>query len=98
MGKACRLVGDVKYKAVNVADVKHADVYQLLAYVSGARLRSGIVIYAKGAGEPAMHLIPMAIFFPRRVPQPTTYSAARRVSNPEHSDEVRLSDAPEDEA
>ncbi len=31
-GTDCVFVGDAKYKKINVAGIKHADLYQLLAY------------------------------------------------------------------
>lgn len=53
----CCFVGDVKYKKVNVAGVKHPDLYQLLAYVTGADLSAGLLVYAAGEGDPARHCI-----------------------------------------
>lgn len=58
-GKTCRFVGDVKYKAVNAAGVKHPDLYQLLAYVTASGLTSGLLVYAAGEGTPATHDIPL---------------------------------------
>lgn len=58
--KTCRFVGDVKYKAVNVAGVKHPDLYQLLAYLTASGLRSGLLVYAAGEGKPATHDITLA--------------------------------------
>jgi len=58
--KACRFIGDVKYKAVNVAGVKHPDLYQLLAYVTASGLPSGLLVYAAGEGKPATHDITLA--------------------------------------
>jgi 5-methylcytosine-specific restriction enzyme subunit McrC len=58
--KECRFVGDVKYKAVNVAGVKHPDLYQLLAYVTASGLASGLLVYASGEGKPATHEITLA--------------------------------------
>jgi 5-methylcytosine-specific restriction endonuclease McrBC regulatory subunit McrC len=48
-------VGDVKYKRINVPGIKHADLYQLLAYTIAAELSAGLLIYAAGEGEPAVH-------------------------------------------
>jgi 5-methylcytosine-specific restriction enzyme subunit McrC len=53
----CRLVGDVKYKAVNAAGVKHPDLYQLLAYTTATHVDAGVLVYAEGEGEPADHHI-----------------------------------------
>jgi 5-methylcytosine-specific restriction enzyme subunit McrC len=51
----CMFVGDVKYKRINVPGIKHADLYQLLAYTIAAELHGGLLIYAAGEGEPAVH-------------------------------------------
>jgi 5-methylcytosine-specific restriction enzyme subunit McrC len=59
-GKSCRFIGDVKYKAVNVAGIKHPDLYQLLAYVTASGLPSGLLVYAAGEGKPADHDIALA--------------------------------------
>lgn len=53
----CRFVGDVKYKAVDVAGVKHPDIYQLLAYVTATRLSTGLFVYAAGEGDMGAHRI-----------------------------------------
>jgi 5-methylcytosine-specific restriction enzyme subunit McrC len=58
--QGCRFVGDLKYKAVNVAGVKHPDLYQLLAYVTASGLSSGLLVYASGEGRPATHDITLA--------------------------------------
>jgi 5-methylcytosine-specific restriction enzyme subunit McrC len=58
--RGCRFVGDVKYKAVNVAGVKHPDLYQLLAYTTASGLPSGLLVYAAGEGKPATHDITLA--------------------------------------
>jgi 5-methylcytosine-specific restriction enzyme subunit McrC len=54
-GSHCRFVGDVKYKRVNVAGILHPDLYQLLAYTIAADLPGGLLIYAAGEGDPALH-------------------------------------------
>jgi 5-methylcytosine-specific restriction enzyme subunit McrC len=54
-GKTCRLVGDVKYKMVNMAGVKHPDLYQLLAYVTATGLTHGVLVYAASEGKPTVH-------------------------------------------
>ncbi len=54
-GARCRFVGDIKYKRVNVAGILHPDLYQLLAYTIAADLPGGLLIYAAGEGDPALH-------------------------------------------
>jgi 5-methylcytosine-specific restriction enzyme subunit McrC len=56
-GGRCEFVGDVKYKAVNVAGIKHPDLYQLLAYTVAAQVPTGLLIYAAGEGTPARHKV-----------------------------------------
>jgi 5-methylcytosine-specific restriction enzyme subunit McrC len=56
-GDVCQFVGDVKYKRVNVPGIKHADLYQLLAYAVATDLPGGLLVYAKGEGEPARHVV-----------------------------------------
>ena len=51
----CMFVGDAKYKRINVPGIKNPDLYQLLAYTIAAELPSGLLIYAAGEGEPALH-------------------------------------------
>jgi 5-methylcytosine-specific restriction enzyme subunit McrC len=53
----CEFVGDVKYKRVTVAGIKHPDIYQLLAYTIAAQLASGLLIYAKGEASDTSHVI-----------------------------------------
>jgi 5-methylcytosine-specific restriction enzyme subunit McrC len=53
----CLFVGDAKYKRINVPGIKHADIYQLLAYCIASRLEGGLLIYAKGEGDPARHVV-----------------------------------------
>ena len=53
----CVFAGDAKYKRVNVPGVKHADLYQLLAYTVATQLPGGLLIYAKGEGDPARHVV-----------------------------------------
>ena len=50
-------VGDAKYKKVQVQHVPNADLYQLLAYVTALDLPGGMLIYAKGEGEQAVHTV-----------------------------------------
>eukprot|EP01047_Picozoa_sp_COSAG01_P001866 COSAG01_NODE_46_length_32080_cov_716.589319_15_plen_409_part_00 len=59
-GNKCCFVGDVKYKRVNVKGIKHSDIYQLLAYTIAAGIPEGLLIYAKGESDPAIHKIVMA--------------------------------------
>ena len=54
-GEECLFVGDAKYKEVQVQHVPNADLYQLLAYVTALDLPGGMLIYAEGEGEPAVH-------------------------------------------
>jgi 5-methylcytosine-specific restriction enzyme subunit McrC len=56
-GGRCTFVGDVKYKRVKVAGVRHPDLYQLLAYVTATDLPAGLLIYAAGEGDPVMHRV-----------------------------------------
>jgi 5-methylcytosine-specific restriction enzyme subunit McrC len=52
-----RFVGDVKYKRVDHRGVKHADIYQLLAYTIAADLPGGLLIYAAGEDDQVTHEI-----------------------------------------
>lgn len=54
-GDICVFVGDAKYKKVNVIGVDHANLYQLLAYTIAAHVPAGMLIYAAGEGDPAIH-------------------------------------------
>lgn len=56
----CTFVGDVKYKRVSAAGVKHPDLYQLLAYVTATDLAAGLLIYAAGEAEPTRHHVEKA--------------------------------------
>jgi 5-methylcytosine-specific restriction enzyme subunit McrC len=56
-GARCTFVGDVKYKRIKVAGIRHPDLYQLLAYVTAADLPAGLLIYAAGEGEPVTHRV-----------------------------------------
>jgi 5-methylcytosine-specific restriction enzyme subunit McrC len=51
----CVFVGDVKYKRVSAAGIKHPDLYQLLAYTVATGLPSGLLVYAESEGDPARH-------------------------------------------
>lgn len=54
-GKACRFVGDVKYKRVSAEGILHPDLYQLLAYTVALDLPAGLLIYATGEAEAVEH-------------------------------------------
>ena len=56
-GTLPRFVGDAKYKKLDTAGFRHADIYQMLAYCTAADLPSGLLIYADGEGEPAKYRI-----------------------------------------
>lgn len=51
----CQFVGDLKYKQVAQAGVMHPDLYQLLSYVVAADLPAGMLIYAAGEADEAIH-------------------------------------------
>ena len=51
----CRFVGDAKYKRINAAGVKHADLYQLLAYATALEVEGGMLIYAAGEAKDVDH-------------------------------------------
>lgn len=53
----CVFVGDAKYKPIHHAQVPNADLYQLLAYATALDLPGGILIYAKGERDPAIHQV-----------------------------------------
>jgi len=59
-GRQCCFVGDVKYKKTNAAGIKHADLYQLLAYTVATDLPGGMLIYAAGEDEPRTHEVKFA--------------------------------------
>jgi 5-methylcytosine-specific restriction enzyme subunit McrC len=50
-------VGDLKYKRTQVDEVKHADIYQLLAYTVATDLPAGLLIYAAGEAESGTHVV-----------------------------------------
>ena len=57
-GRTCRFVGDAKYK--NIDGKKGppvSDLYQLLAYTTVLDLPGGMLIYAKGEADPAVHQV-----------------------------------------
>jgi 5-methylcytosine-specific restriction enzyme subunit McrC len=53
----CVFVGDVKYKRVQVAQIKHPDLYQLLAYTIAADLPGGLLVYAADEETAATHTV-----------------------------------------
>jgi len=44
-------VGDVKYKRVTLPSMPNPDIYQMLAYLIGSGLRTGLLIYPRGEDE-----------------------------------------------
>lgn len=54
-GSRCTFVGDVKYKTLEDRPVRHADLYQLLAYTTALDLPGGLLIYAEGGEPDACH-------------------------------------------
>jgi len=56
-GSKCVFVGDVKYKRVEVAGIKHPDLYQLLAYTIATGLSGGLLVYASGECPSVVHRI-----------------------------------------
>jgi 5-methylcytosine-specific restriction enzyme subunit McrC len=59
-GNNCVFVGDAKYKRLDGAGFKHADLYQLLAYATAANLDHGLLVYASGEADPAAHKVRFA--------------------------------------
>ena len=56
-GRRCLFVGDARYRRL---ESRQADIYRMLAYCIAANLPSGLLVYAAGEGEPAIHQIPHA--------------------------------------
>lgn len=54
-GASCRFVGDVKYKRIRSDAYPNADLYQLTAYAIATNLPGGVLVYAAGPDEPAVH-------------------------------------------
>ena len=50
-------MGDAKYKRIRDSQVPNADLYQLLAYATALDLPGGLLVYAKGEREPAVHRV-----------------------------------------
>lgn len=59
-GSQCIFVGDAKYKRLDGPSFKHADLYQLLAYATAANLDYGLLVYAAGEAESAVHKVRFA--------------------------------------
>ena len=53
----CVFVGDAKYKRIQYQHAPNADLYQLLAYATALGLPGGILVYAKGERNPAIHQV-----------------------------------------
>jgi 5-methylcytosine-specific restriction enzyme subunit McrC len=51
----CVFVGDLKYKRVGQSGTEHPDLYQLLSYLVAADLPVGLLIYAAGEADEAVH-------------------------------------------
>jgi 5-methylcytosine-specific restriction enzyme subunit McrC len=56
----CRFVGDAKYKHISAAGVKHADLYQLLAYTTALGVENGMLVYAAGEATDVEHVVRLA--------------------------------------
>ncbi len=56
-GDTCVFAGDAKYKRIKDQHAPNADLYQLLAYTTALDLPGGILIYAKGERDPAIHQV-----------------------------------------
>jgi 5-methylcytosine-specific restriction enzyme subunit McrC len=52
-GGRCVFAGDIKYKRTDQGE--HADLYQLLAYATAARLSDAVLVYASSDGPAAVH-------------------------------------------
>jgi 5-methylcytosine-specific restriction enzyme subunit McrC len=57
---SCVFLGDVKYKRVQVAEIEHPDLYQLLAYTIATGLPGGLLVYAADEAAPVEHDVPLA--------------------------------------
>ena len=53
----CVFAGDVKYKSIRHKNVPNADLYQMLAYATALNLPGGLLVYAEGEAEPAVHQV-----------------------------------------
>jgi len=52
----CEFVGDIKYKKP-IGKAKNADLYQLLAYVTGTSLPVGLLVYVGNEDETIAHQV-----------------------------------------
>ena len=50
-------MGYAKYKGLDVAGFRHADIYQMLAYCTASGLASGLLVYAAGEAESGVHRV-----------------------------------------
>lgn len=55
----CLFVADVKYKRLSAKGYEHADLYQLLAYLTALGLPEGMLIYPISEAAPATFPVPM---------------------------------------
>ena len=53
----CCFVGDAKYKEMDIIGYRHADIYQMLAYCTAAKLPAGLLVYAAGEVNSGLHRI-----------------------------------------
>ena len=57
-GPTCTFVGDAKYKRVEGnGGVPNADLYQVLAYTTALDLPGGLLVYAQGEADDAVHMV-----------------------------------------
>jgi 5-methylcytosine-specific restriction enzyme subunit McrC len=56
-GGVAAAVADAKYKQEKPEGYPNADLYQMLAYCTSLGLRRGHLVYAKGNGQPALHVV-----------------------------------------
>ena len=56
-GTSCVFAGDAKYKNLTGSAVPNGDLYQLLAYVTALNVPGGLLVYAEGEAEDAVHLV-----------------------------------------
>ena len=59
-GQRCMFVGDTRYSAAGAdgnGESRQSDIYRMLAYCTAADLPSGLLVYAGGEVEPAVHRI-----------------------------------------
>jgi 5-methylcytosine-specific restriction enzyme subunit McrC len=57
VGGVAAAVVDAKYKRQKSDGYPNADLYQMLAYCTALGLRRGHLVYAKGSGQPAQHMV-----------------------------------------